>query len=659
MPASERQNKTWGLPGRRKPAGQADVVDVDRSPEADLFRAKCVRDLKFFYYEVLAKRLKNRRTGVEERQTLSRIHDFLIDFLVLEDLAERVKADPACDHSGLVKLLPERENGEFKERWLYWPTLQGPAMIQDGPTGPVSEMFYGRFWQGLVIRLVGDGMTKCILFPRGFLKSTLCSQAYPLWKLVDDPSLRFLIRTGESRLAVDDAGQMETVVSQNPVFRRYWGDLGPPQRQEKLPWNQNMFSLRCKVRRGVEPTVRAGAIDSGLTGGHYDAGILDDAVGARNYGTPKKCEATRKKVEEMPALLDPGALFMDVGTPWEDNDVHWMFTGKDGALQPETSFCVATLLDADETVPVSTRIAKLGYGKSQFPEKFTPRAVQRIRHGIRTDRFYFGQYFCQMRGTAARTFDTGWLEWYEGDAPEIARAKQLNVFMWLDTASGKPKQTRDLDYSALWVFGQTPDREHLYWLGGFNERVPAEKIAPAFIDVALYWRKVVAGYGGVCKAGVEETAYTNFLQVLLDVELKRRGVDAVFGIETMKWSTVAKHDRICQLSQPYFERRVFWPRVLMVPSLVGAEAYDLVATGQEQYERYGPAGIPFDDLLDAQAGSYALCYPLNWKTEDEKPEKAKLPGAYSREDAANQARRGPSGPERYRKAHDPLQRYRR
>lgn len=554
-------------------------------------------DLKYFYENVLAEELPDRKTGKMVRRKLSRFHDWLIDFLRLHEVEALHETNPECCHTPLWKLLPPRnEENEYKERWIYLPTLHGEPQVQDGREGPISAMFTGKFWQGLVIRIKGDGLSSCVLAPRGHLKSTLCTQAHVLWRLIRDPSERHLIRSLTCHLARSMMGDVKFQFEMNPRFRRLFGDLGPPSKGEPLAWNADFFRLRSPHYQGRDPSAWAMGMDSEVTGGHVDFITLDDVMGEGNIETAELRAKARQRVERLHAVRDPHSRMLDVGTRWSEDDVHSMFLNvEEEAL--ETCFLVATCRDAEN--------------KPLWPEEFTDKVLSKKRRAIQDDHTWFGQYYNQFTGTSARTFRREWERTYQGTPEDVAKTQKLNIYIGVDTASGKREQKGQLDYTAACVLGQSQDRMQYFVLDGFKEKLPAADIAKAIIALACRWRNVAHAYGGVFRVGVEDTAFTSFLQVALDYEMRERGVNALFAVEPIKVTATAKVDRIRVLAQPYSEGRVAWPvGAFVAPVAKSREPYDLAVALREEFVGY--PGVAHDDLLDGHARAYELAAPRDF-----------------------------------------------
>lgn len=617
-----RRARRWGLEAR----GAAATATA-----APRLRNKYAKDFKAFYCDLLAQDVVDKKSKLSRAKSLGKLHDLLIDFLNLTELAD-VK-----NHSCLAKYLPQMtQDGDYHERWLYFRTLESEPEIQDGPVGPISQMFAEKFWQGVIVRIRGDGLTKCILVPRGHLKSTLCTQGYTQWRICRDPSERHLIRSLTSDLAKAFVGDIKFHFESNDKFREVYGDLGPPEKGEGA-WNADGLQLRSKIRRGKEFTLMAKGMESEITGGHYDAITLDDVVGESNTKTPTLRADACLRIQRLQAVADPGTPMTDVGTRWEEDDAHSMFLdSRRASMADDSSFIVATVLDADESVRVSQRISPLGYGKPLWPERFSLRAIEKIRRGMPDDRIYFGQYFNQFQGTSLRTFHRDWIRRYEGIPEDCARENRLNIYVFFDTASGKQEQQGKLDYTAGIVVGQTQDRKSFYILDGFKEKLPASLIAKAIADLSSKWQAIAAGYSGSFRAAVEDNAYTNFLSVTLEHEFRERGVEKYVSVDRLVHNRESKADRIRVLAQPYSEFRIFWPKTLFVRPYREGEPYDVIRELEEEFTKW--PSLANEDLLDGHAGAFEMTLPVDFKAVLT-PEaiRAKDPSVDSREAALKEA----------------------
>ncbi len=583
-------------------------------------RQAYAKDFKAFYIAMFG-HVVDEATGRTYGSMLSRVHDLMIDFMCLRELKDCVK------HSPLYGLLPERDaQGNYKERWLYWKTLKSKPVIQDGPDGPVSSMFHEKSWQGVLIRICGKCHRNAILVPRGHIKSELGSQAYPLWRVVRDPSRRILIRAIGMDLARKFLSWIKTQFSNNRKFRALYGHYIP--RKRETVWSADYIQMFSDKRRGKDPSLTAFGMESDPTGSHFDEAIIDDAVAESNSMTEDQREKTKEHIQNIIPLLDPGMPLTDIGTRWHDDDAHAMFVDKKGAFYKKSSFFVATVIDDDPQGVCAASLGVKGRGNPIWPEKFNNATIEDYKDAMVTDRRYKGQYFNQFFGASFRTFDKEWLAQRYNDNPQdLVRALGLDVYIGIDSTSGKFQQSKDLDFTAAFVLGQTQDRRHFYWLDGLFERLRAEDVGKALVELGAKWYAETSNAATNFKMGIEETAHTHYLFPLIEGAQRDLGVDSLFTIETLKHNNRSKHERICTLGAPYSQRRYFLPKKLIVRAYnERATPYDLVPLFERMFEKYPE--IPFDDLMDAHAYAHEMTQRPDFK---EQPRgKAKRDDIYAR-----------------------------
>lgn len=603
------------------------------------------RDFKKFYLDLLASDTVNKITKKSYKQTWGKIHDFMVDFLNI--------GDDVVTYSPLMDYMPEKnEDGDYIERWLYWRTMDGPPEIQDGSVGPLTEMFRDKFWQGLLIRVKGDGLSKCLLIPRGHLKSTIATQARSLWRIVREPDSRTLIRSLTEDTAKMFCGDVKFAFESNAEFRALYGGMATKEKHEPAPWNADALQVRnnkgFRKSRGKEPTLRSAGMNSSLTSMHCDYVTLDDVVGEGNTETVTLRAQARGVIGKMMAIPDPGSPFEDIGTRWEDDDVHSMFIDPDRSdMEQDTSFMIATVLDGDtenvegnyvHTVP--RHISPLGYGKPIWPEAYTLREIARKRRSMKDDREWFSQYFNQFMGTGLRTFSKSWIKNYEGNPLEVARAKHLNIFIYFDTTSGKKIQTGKLDFTCGIVLGQTPDCRSVYVLDGFAEKIPSALMVRAIVNLSRKWHAEAERYGGTFFAGVEDNAYTNHLDTAIMLLLKQESVNKHVAIHGVSHGNRQKSDRIAMLAQPYRDGMILWPHELVTHSSLNEpdlkqreenfEPYDFIEMLKVQFCSW--PGTANDDILDAHAGAYSRTNTGDFKNDPEEKKQMSDPSIDRRSD---------------------------
>ncbi len=603
--AKKREREIWKVGSQPETLADQPRDDV----ELNARRERCFNDPKFFYDNCVCQTIRDRVTRKMRPGRLGRIHDFVLDFILMDE-------EGIVRYSTLSEYLPAKVNGAYPERWIYFPTLDAIPDIQDGPTGHIADMFYGQtIWQGVIVRVVGEGLDKCLLIPRGHLKSTL-SNLINIWYIVRDPASRTLVRSVTTTLSRQFLSDLKYHFENNERFQELFSHLGPPH-DKRTAWNADFIQVMTLVRRGVQPTLSAMGMETESIGTHFDRIVLDDVVGESNTATAALRELARMRVQRLNAVRDPGTPILNIGTrSWHD-DVHGDYIEKDGAFHNDTSFLVATVFDADARASNTVT----GMGKPIFNEIFTTEDVEKARRGIKNDREFYGYYFNQFAGTTALYFSPAWVQWYEGGPEVVAENRKLDILIGVDCASGKPDQKGKLDYTAACVLGQAGNK--IFFLDGFREKLPYEVIPKAILDIGRKWQQIAARYGGTVRCGVEREPHTYYLHTALDYEMRSRGPDGFVSIVPVDHKQVAKHDRIKLLVQAYSDGFVYWPRRLEVhpirhERLKTPEPYDVVAALDEEYRNYQPNATR-DDMLDAHTIAFLLARGRDWKDEPVTP----------------------------------------
>ncbi len=171
--------------------------------------------------------------------------------------------------------------------------------------------------------------TDCvILMPRNHLKSTLCSEAYPLWKLGINPNIRTLIASA----TLDEAQTFLDIIKQhinsNERLKFIFPNLKPMKAQYKKgnyeQWNQSEIKTQ-RDRKIKEPSISVmGALQT-KTGMHYDIHIYDDTMTEKNAQTDDTIEKIIRWYETSLNLMDRGGVKIIIGTRYRDNDLYgWL-----------------------------------------------------------------------------------------------------------------------------------------------------------------------------------------------------------------------------------------------------------------------------------------------------------------------------------------------
>lgn len=605
----QREKDAWGF-------GQ--VAKYDDSPEADRARKLARDDFKFYLKHVFYH-------GAEDKAAnLGKVHDFTIDFLRLHEI-DRI--DEKYCHSPIRKWCPPRNaDGEFVERWLWFKTLDKDPEIQVGPVGPISQMFHETTWKGLIVRFAGDGSDKCLLLPRGHLKSTIGGEAFSTWEAVKDPSLRRILMSRRKNLALRTLQTVRKQFEANAMTQRLFGNLGPPSKGDALTWSKTAIQLKHAQARGSDPSLVVTSTSTETAGMHCDRVTLDDVVGQTNIATVELRQSLKDCVHNLEAVRDPGSHMLNIGTIWHEDDAHGEYIRPDGHSYEFTSFMVGTLRMDDDT--------------ALWREKFTEPVMKRLEDKYRNRMYFFMcQYYNQPNSAASRTFKPEWLRTFNDhpdadvrdcSSPErLAVNRRLDIYITCDPATSTKKKS---DFSALIVQGQDRNTNERFVLDGFRDRLGPDVLPGAIADVLQKWKQITDAAGTRLRFGIESFGFSLYLKCALLNMLKQRGI--YVEVEELKHNYRSKPDRIMVLAAPYSMGVVFFPKHLKRVAHEGGEAYDLIAKLRDELLRFNKNAIgQHDDLIDAQAYGEIFMRPaLAALDAPERPAPvAKDPGVYNRD----------------------------
>lgn len=171
--------------------------------------------------------------------------------------------------------------------------------------------------------LMRPGKRKLILGPRFCYKTTLCTIAYPMWRVLPrltadattptGPGLRILIDSDLRANAKKMMGLIRTHFEGNVRLRQLWGDL-----RRDPGWTDEFFTLQ-RERDYVEPTFMSAGIDQVTVGLHFDLTVGDDLVNNTNVKTKEQLDKTSEHRRLLAPIIGDGDLVL-VGCRWDDND---------------------------------------------------------------------------------------------------------------------------------------------------------------------------------------------------------------------------------------------------------------------------------------------------------------------------------------------------
>ena len=117
------------------------------------------------------------------------------------------------------------------------------------------------------------GDSKLVLCPRGHLKSTICTVAYPLWRALNNPDCRILLANYKLDNAKSFLLQIRQELTNNEVITHVYRKVLPDTK--KVRWNETNITLHRKSNP-KEATFEVTGVGGEITGRHYDVILFDD-----------------------------------------------------------------------------------------------------------------------------------------------------------------------------------------------------------------------------------------------------------------------------------------------------------------------------------------------------------------------------------------------
>ena len=426
--------------------------------------------------------------------------------------------------------------------------------------------------------------------PRGFLKTTICSRAKPIWLTIRDLPKSANERILLANMIYDNAAKNVHVIRQhwekNRKLRTLFPELVPKTKgkgwDKSLRWSDACAELPRSGNYDVG-TYEAVGVGGSKIGAHYTHVIEDDLVAARkDVLTAKEILPNQEDMDKaigwhklaVNLLVNPKKDYIDnVGTRWgqydlirhiADNQPYYKRFVQAAVLLDDKGNAV---LDGDgNEIPV-------------YPERFPNDVLKEIR-GEQGDFIYSMMYLGKPYNVADMIFQDSWIKTFEGEAPEG------NIYAGLDAAFAKGPQA---DYSAI-VIPKVTSALEMYMLHYVREKMNPTEIIKKVFELFDTWHfKWLA---------VEKTTYEQTLGHYIRLENKRR------VYELSKPALVIK-----QVSRPKGESKAMHIRALQ-PICMAGKVYIrpwMSAIRTEMTEFTGRRGDR-DDLLDAWADVFALVH---------------------------------------------------
>ena len=155
---------------------------------------------------------------------------------------------------------------------------------------------------------------KCIVMPRGTFKSSVCSEAAPIWWLMRNYDERILL---DSEVFTNSKNFLRVIRAHlaSKRFQMLFGDWKGDN------WNEAEITISKRKKVYKEASITCGGIGTVKVGQHYSKIVGDDYNSGNNSGTTEARQKVLTHYRMSTAILDPGGVYVIVGTRYAVDDV--------------------------------------------------------------------------------------------------------------------------------------------------------------------------------------------------------------------------------------------------------------------------------------------------------------------------------------------------
>lgn len=269
---------------------------------------------------------------------------------------------------------------------------------------------------GEICRMLMRGGECLVLIPRGTFKSTLCTVAYSVWSIIQNPNIRMLITNATQDMANSYLREIKAHFERNERLRLFFGDYTGER------WNETEIITGKRTQALKEPTLRATGVGGNMVGWHGEKIICDDLVNETDRCSASVRAGKVEWFEHLQSLLEPNAQTVIVGTRWHHADLY-------GELMKEGERFL-------ESKNMIVRGAYLESGELWFPERLSEEflADKKMRQSVAV---FSAHYLNKPIADDYKLFTD--FTFY--NPQEITRAQLHGITTYCDPALGKNRNS--------------------------------------------------------------------------------------------------------------------------------------------------------------------------------------------------------------------------
>jgi hypothetical protein len=262
---------------------------------------------------------------------------------------------------------------------------------------------------------------------RGSYKSSICSIAYPAWKIAKDTienagvcNISIVIASERKALAKSFVKSVRGVL-QKPRYQELFGTHKPSDRGDS--WSNLELTSRLKdADYKKDPTVFIMALGAEQTGYHADVAVADDLQAYASSYSPDQLENCWELYTLLlNAVLSPDGEMLVAGTHWSYMDIYSRIIEANKAAADSSKFAITKL-------PIL-----LPNGMPAFPEEFPMATVLEKQSGS-TSFVWATQFMLDPLPDEKRRFSLSDLRYRDPETDKSLERKKLFAVMGVDPA---------------------------------------------------------------------------------------------------------------------------------------------------------------------------------------------------------------------------------
>jgi len=368
------------------------------------------------------------------------------------------------------------------------------------------------------------------VLPRGWLKTTLCSIAYPLWRATQDTNFRTLIVQNTYTNAIAKLRVIRDIVERNELYRTLFPEVLPTT---KSVWRDDSLCLN-RSRALDASTFEAAGTRTQVVSRHYDLIVEDDTVAPEldDLGEMGVCPHQDDVDRAIgwhrlvsPLLVSPAeSQNLVVGTRWFLEDLISWIKKNETSQDGRRGFKVYERACLEKNGLPDER------GTPTYEKRFPRSVLEELKAALGP--YLFSCLYLNMPiPMDDMIFRPEWITYYD------LEPRELYCFTTVDPAGDPELSKGDPDYNVVLTTGQHPQTGQIFLLEYTRKKCsPSELIDDIFAQVER-WHPI--------KVGVESVQYQSTLQFWVRERMQKTG--RFFIVEAITHGRKSKNARILGL----------------------------------------------------------------------------------------------------------------